>query len=512
MSDARLRGERPLRPALLACLLLAAAHGVAPRGAASQEATARERAAEATAGREPAVQETAPWAGPWEGLPCAAELVEVRPAEPFVPPPAELLRERRRRLMDSVGSGVVILRSAGLRDIESDYPQDSDFRQDNDFLYLTGLESPDSWLVLVGPRSGPRREVLFVPRRDPARERWTGPMPSLEEAEAASGIGEVRWAPELGSAVGLPEEAGLPHYLNARAVADETLRRVLGETVPIREAGPLMARLRLVKDDHEIRLLRRAAEITAGGLRAAIRAARPAMYEYVLEAIVEFNFRLGGAERVGFPSIVGSGPNSVVLHYDRNRRAMEAGDLVVMDVGAEYSYYTADVTRTIPVSGRFTERQRTIYDLVLGAQRAALDAVRPGATMREAHLAAVEYLRNHSRGACGIRACDAYFVHGVGHWLGMDVHDVGDYATPFRPGMVLTVEPGIYLAEEGLGIRIEDDVLVTPSGYEILSDGVPREAEEIEALIAEGRERAVGQVPRADGRRSGASRPSAPVP
>ena len=217
-----------------------------------------------------------------------------------------------------------------------------------------------------------------------------------------------------------------------------------------------------------------------------MKAARPGMYEYELEAVIEFNFRLGGAERVGFPSIVGSGPNSVVLHYDKSRRAMEAGDLVVMDIGAEYSYYSADVTRTIPVSGRCTKRQREIYDLVLGAQEAGLKAVKPGNTLLDVDRAARSYLKEHGAAACGAKNCAEHFVHGVGHWLGMDVHDVGEYAVPLEPGMVLTVEPGIYLIDEEIGVRIEDDVLVTESGYELLSGASPRHPDQIEALMGGG--------------------------
>ena len=215
-----------------------------------------------------------------------------------------------------------------------------------------------------------------------------------------------------------------------------------------------------------------------------MRSARPGMREYELEARIEYVFRQRGAERLGFPSIVGSGPNSVSLHYDRNRRQTAPGDLVVMDVGAEYGYLTADITRTIPVSGRFSPRQRALYDLVLGSQQAALDQVRPGVTIGMLNGVARTYMREHSGALCGGITCDRYFVHGLSHWLGMDVHDVGSYATPLSPGMVFTVEPGVYLPEEGLGIRIEDDVLVTDTGHELLSRTLPRGAAEIERTIA----------------------------
>jgi Xaa-Pro aminopeptidase len=186
---------------------------------------------------------------------------------------------------------------------------------------------------------------------------------------------------------------------------------------------------------------------------------------------------------------VGSGPNSVALHYDTNRRKMLAGDVVVMDIGAEFGYLTADVTRTAPVSGSFTPRQRAIYRLVLATQQTAIDSVAPGMDIARLNQIARAYLRAHSDTLCGNATCDKYFVHGLSHWLGMDVHDVGDPRTPLAPGMVLTVEPGIYLAQEGLGIRIEDDVLVTASGHEVLSAAAPRQPEEVEALMRKGRKR-----------------------
>jgi Xaa-Pro aminopeptidase len=249
------------------------------------------------------------------------------------------------------------------------------------------------------------------------------------------------------------------------------------------DLGAPLANLRVVKDEVEIARLRRAVEITVEALRQAMRAVRPGMYEYELEATIEYEFRSRGADRVGFPSIVGSGPNSVVLHYDRNRRRMESGDLVVVDVGAEYGYYTADVTRTFPVSGEFTPRQREIYDLVLATQRAVIDSIRPGVSVWELERLARSYMRDHSKERCGRLSCDRFFAHGLSHWLGMEVHDVGDYSAPLLPGMVITVEPGIYLPDEGLGVRIEDDVLVTEHGHTVLSKEAPKTVAEIESLM-----------------------------
>lgn len=393
-------------------------------------------------------------------------------AMPYEAPPAVLVTARRAELIDSIGQGVVMLRSSSLRDLESEYLQDSDFRQDNDFFFLTGIEVADSWLLIDVRSVSDASVTLFMPRRDPASEQWTGPRPSLESAADITGIADVRPVEEFDEAaevaVARARDAGFPVYAAG------------GDGADIR---PVVHQLRLTKDDFELRMLQRAIDITGAAQRAAMRTMHSGMYEYETEAVIEANFRAGGAERVGFPSIVGSGPNSVILHYDRSRRRMAAGDLVVMDIGAEYSYYTADVTRTVPVSGTFTERQRAIYDLVLASQQAGIDAVRPGATMSDVNQASREYMRDHSGDLCGEQTCDAFFIHGIGHWLGMDVHDVGSYATPFEPGMVLTVEPGIYLPEENLGVRIEDDVLVTETGSWVMSASAPRDADEIEALM-----------------------------
>jgi Xaa-Pro aminopeptidase len=430
-----------------------------------------------------------------EAAAAAADRPRPEARQPFRRPPPEVLESRRRALLESLGSGVALVRSASTKDIESAYPQASDFRQNNDFLYLTGLETPDSWLLLASRPEGGTARILFVPEPDPDRARWTGERPGAEEASRISGVRDVRHTAEFeemarsGQLAALAGDDPLHLPLNGDALDDPLVEELAaGSSAPVRDVEPLLAQLRLVKGDFEVEMLREAVSVTDRAIGAALRAARPGMWEYEIEAAVEDVFHRSGAERVGFPSIVGSGPNSVVLHYDDSRRKTEEGDLVVMDVGAEYSYYTADVTRTFPVSGEFTDRQRAIYDLVLGAQRAALAAVEPGATMADVERAARSYMRERSGDLCGDTTCDEHFGHGVGHWLGMDVHDVGSYSTPFRPGMVLTVEPGVYLPEEDLGVRIEDDVLVTEDGREVLSSA-PRTVEEVEAAKAEEAER-----------------------
>ena len=412
---------------------------------------------------------------------------------PAGPVPVERLAARRAALLERIGNGVAVLRSADEKSIEGDYPQDSDFRQDNDFFYLTGLETADSWLVLIGSTTGPDRVVLFIPARDSMEERWTGPkMGPGPEAVAATGIEDVR--PSRGArdfireAVAVSKTLLLPRY---RAPLDSIVLKELGLTDSLGRAitrrslsGPL-GLLRQIKDADEIARLRRATDITAEALREAMKSARPGMWEYELEALIEYTFRRRGAERVGFPTIVGTGINGTTLHYDKGRRQSEPGDLVVMDVGAEFGYYSADVTRTIPISGRFTPRQRALYDLVLGSQQAAIDSVRPGITIMQLQQIAAKYMQAHSGDLCAPGPCNRYFIHGLSHWLGMDVHDVGDYNAKLAPGMVLTVEPGIYIPSEKLGIRIEDDILVTATGSENLSAGAPRKAEEIERLMRE---------------------------
>jgi Xaa-Pro aminopeptidase len=390
-----------------------------------------------------------------------------------------------------MGTGIAVLRSAEQRSIEGDYPQDSDYREKNDFFYLTGIEEPGAYLVLVADSTN--STALYLPPRDSSKEQWTGVrLGAGDEARRLTGINDVRSADSAeaqikrlvlrsGSAAG---RGGLFVERGKESAADPFQRSlVLDSDARIASLDREIAALRLVKDAEELRRLRKAIDLTTEAERRAMRMARPGVWEYELEATIESTFRSGGAERVGFPSIVGSGPNSTTLHYDKNRRQTQPGDLVVSDIGAEYGYYSGDVTRTFPVSGRFTDRQRKIYELVLATQQNAIDSVRPGMTVGRLNAIARTYMREHSGSLCAPVTCDRYYPHGLSHWLGMDVHDVGNYATPFEPGMVLTVEPGIYLAKEGLGVRIEDDVLVTPSGHEVLSAAAPRTPDEVEAAM-----------------------------
>ncbi|MBN2338040.1 MAG: aminopeptidase P family protein [Acidobacteria bacterium] len=407
--------------------------------------------------------------------------------------------QRRERLMERIGGSVAVL--AGARDPAAYVP----FRQDNNFYYLTGVEVPGALLLLDGVR---RESLLFLPPRDRGLEQWEGervfPGP---EAERATGMDAVldtaRFGGELEERTGAAGVLYLPRSPRETAAvsrdraldADEArrldpwdgrepgrtaferkLRGRVGPSVDIRDLAPVLDGMRRVKDAREIALLREAGRIGALGLREAMRSAAPGVYEYELAARAQFEFLRLGAMGYAFHPIVGSGPNSCVLHYSRNRRKMMPGEMVVMDFGPDYGYYAADVTRSFPVTGRFSAEQAKVYRAVLEAQEAVLGKVRPGATFRELETAADEALGRHGYGG---RA-----PHRFVHHVGMAVHDVGDGA-PLEPGVVIAVEPGVYLKEKNLGVRIEDTVLVTESGREVLTSGAPREIAGIEALMAE---------------------------
>ena len=424
------------------------------------------------------------------GIPSAATAQLGSPAGPV---PVERLQARREALIAKLKTGVAIIKGAeelSNDPPDSEYPQASSFRQDNDFFYLTGLETHDSWLIVTAADSAHGEAYLFIPPRDPARERWTGPkLGPGAEAAAATGIpvANIHAADSVELYLRRLESQASSVFWFRHTERDskpEFIRELAlkGRGVVTRDLSAVLGALRLVKDADEIRRLTRAVELSAEGHVAAMRFAKPGVYEYEIEATAEYTFRRLGAERLGYPSIVGSGINGTILHYDENRRQTQPGDLVVMDMGAEFGYYTADITRTIPVSGKFTERQRAIYELVLGAQQAAMDAVKPGVTLRDLDRIARKYLSDHSGELCGPGGCVKYFIHGLSHWIGMDVHDIGG-GFPLAPGMAFTIEPGIYIPEESLGVRIEDDILVTADGYLLLSRGAPRTVAEVEKLM-----------------------------
>jgi len=398
-------------------------------------------------------------------------------------PSADFHRERRQAVMDALPGGSVavvvggVQKGASLDDLQS-------FVQNPDLYYLTGTEEPGSLLLLapggVDLDGRTVHEVLFVPPRDAAEEIWLGRRFGAERAQRVLGVelavDNDRFDEIVGRLVSDTATAVL-------TTGDATLRRILDG-------------LRVVKTDEELRLLRHAIDITADAQREVLGSVEPGWTEYQIEALVEYTFAREGAERPGFPSIVASGENGVLLHYDTNRRTTKPGDLVVVDVGASYHGYTADVTRTYPLQGAFTPDQRRIYDIVLEAQKAGIAAVRPGAPFGAPGKAASEVLARGlaELGLIGrsrdIMALSRFFPHGTSHYLGLDVHDVGTYDV-LAPGQVITVEPGIYIAPAedvdprwwNIGVRIEDDVLVTERGPEVLSEAAPKEPGEIEATM-----------------------------
>ena len=420
---------------------------------------------------------------------------------------AAVTAARRARLMERLGDAVIVIAAAHERQGEAygDYPQDTDFRQHNNFFYFTQLESPDAWIVLNASRSAPDEQILLLPPRNPQVERWTGVKIGPDEhAVRLTGFPVVLPATAFDSVMAAARARRVPVYLqidpsNMRDPAIMRLRADTAAGVTMRNLRPVVDSMRLIKDAAEIATLRTAARLSAEAHADLMRAARPGMWEYEMEAVIEAGFRRRGADRLGYPSIVGSGINATTLHYSASRRQSQDGELVVVDAAGEYAQYTADVTRTFPTSGRFTPRQRALYDLVLGAQQAAMDATRPGATIQQLNQVARAYLRDHSGTLCppgpgepsDATSCDRYMIHGLAHWIGMDVHDVGPYSVPLAPGMVFTIEPGIYIPAESLGIRIEDDILVTETGYENLSAAAPRAAADVERLMQQS-QRAAG--------------------
>ncbi|HJQ84548.1 MAG TPA: aminopeptidase P N-terminal domain-containing protein [Candidatus Binatia bacterium] len=437
---------------------------------------------------------------------------------PLTPDERALLAARRARIMERLDGGVMLLAAAPERPRTADilYP----YRQDSDFGYVTGFPEPDAVCVLAP--AAPEHCVLFVRPRDPEREIWIGSRAGVDGAvegwgaDAAFPIEELEKvlprflekAPHVYHTV-LRDDATVGRLLALIRRAQEGRPRTGTGPTAIREPGELLHEMRLTKEPAEIETMRRAIAIACEAHREAMRSARPGMYEYEIEALIDFTFRRRGASGPAYPSIVAGGRNATILHYIDNDRPLGTDDLLLVDAGAERDGYCADVTRTFPTGRRYAPAQRDLYDAVLAAQLAAVAAVRPGATLETVHTTAlrvlVEALIAHGLLTGSVdeaiekEAYRRFYMHRTSHWLGRDVHDVGSYARnggprPLEPGMVLTVEPGLYVpadAEDipaplrGIGIRIEDDVLVTETGHEVLSAAAPKQVAEIEALRAE---------------------------
>jgi Xaa-Pro aminopeptidase len=405
--------------------------------------------------------------------------------------PLEVFRERRERLAAEKPDGVIVL--LGFEEDEG-RPGPSRFRQQNEFYYLTGWNAPGAAALLLPARDGAvYREILFLPPRDVHEEVWRGARvdPESKEASLLSGFGDVRSRENFEKALTKELRSYAAVYGVTSLAADgygdlsrvdlaERLNRAAGRpVVDLREA---IDRMRLIKSPGEIALIEQAVACSVDAHIAAMGSVRTAKREFQIQAKMTEALLACGCERNAYAPIVAAGANSVVLHYTENDAEVAAGELALLDVGGEYSFYAADLTRTLPVSGRFSERQREIYDLVLKAQRAVIAAVKPGMTLSGSGSNSLTQIARDVFEA-EKSGLSRRFTHSIGHHIGLAVHDSGDPFEPLQAGMVITVEPGLYLPDEGFGVRIEDMVLVTEDGSRVLSANLPGDAAEVEQLI-----------------------------
>lgn len=421
----------------------------------------------------------------------------------------EVYRARRAAVVEKLKDGVVVV--FGLKESELVDADLEPFRQDDYFYYLSGWNEPGAVLMLLPkgrqniaaamfPSEQLTREILFIPNHDAVREQWTGPKlgPQDKQASSIAGFQLVlpvdRFSGEMNNSLNTTQVIYtlLPSpNINLRLSREQEKveqLRTLAPFAEIRDVRPIIDNLRQVKSKSELSLIQKAVDSSVDAHLAAARKIRPEVYEYQIAAALKSTWENEGNERAAYAPIVGSGFNSTVLHYNQNNHQLKGGQLVVIDAGAEYGGYAADITRTFPVSGKFNERQKQIYELVLGAQQEAVNAIVPGKTLLRSLTQVVkEYFKKSPlRGPQGPDdTLDNYFIHGAGHWLGLKVHDVGDYSRPIDRHMVFTIEPGIYIPEENLGVRIEDDYWVNDEGKVVkLSSRLPSSAQEIERLMA----------------------------
>lgn len=429
--------------------------------------------------------------------------------------------QRREQLLEKIGNGTAVFRSAPMAVMHNDveYP----FRQDSDFYYLTGFNETEA-VAVFAPHHPEHQFVLFVLPKDPEKETWTGYRVGVKAAKEKFGADEAYPITEL--------DEKLPQYLEQadriyyrlgrdRAFNEKIInhwQQLLAgyqkkgiAPLAIEDTRAILHPMRLVKSPAELTLMRQAAHISATAHNRAREFAQPGRYEYEVQAEIEHTFRKQGALGPAYPTIVASGENACILHYIENNRQMRAGDLLLIDAGCSYDYYNGDITRTFPVGGQFSPEQKIIYELVLEAQTQAIEQVKPGNTYNQFHDTAVRVLVE-GLVELGLLAGDIeeiiteekykpFYMHRTGHWLGLDVHDVGTYKhteeewRPLQPGQILTVEPGIYIAPNikpmegqpevderwlGIGVRIEDDVLVTVDNHEVLTAAVPKSLTEME--------------------------------
>ncbi len=444
----------------------------------------------------------------------------------FAPPvhDPELYRRRRQRVLDAIGNNTLVIYSPP--EPHRTHDLSYRYRTDSDVYYLTGFDEPETVVVLTNDHPE-HKFVMFVRPRDPERETWDGLRAGVEGAKAKYGADEAFPVTDFNAKISdyinrgttLYFKFGRDEHFNQQFLSTfrtTRMKKMRGGTAPdtIRDTLAILGEQRLFKDADEIERLRRAADIAAEAHVRAMQVAAPGKYEFEIEAELEYVFRRRGAYGSAYTSIVGSGANGTILHYNTNDRLMSDGDLLLIDAGAEYGYYASDITRTFPVNGVFTPAQKAVYDVVLAAQKASIDAVKPGRTFGDYHQVALDTLIDGLRDLKLLegsveeikvnKTYEKFYMHRAGHWLGSDVHDNCGYFTgeydelgkarykTFEPGCVVTVEPGLYFAPHlegvpaeflGIGIRIEDDILVTADGNENLTAAVPKETADIEAVM-----------------------------
>ena len=428
-------------------------------------------------------------------------------------------KQNREAFIEKMGRGGVAIFASTPPAIWN-HDTEYNYRPDPNFYYLTGFEEPES-ICVIAPDHPKHQYILFVRPKDKQAEIWNGKRVGVKDARKRYGADKAYPIEKFSEKIGryLQGAERLYYTLGSNQDVDSEILARFTRSVRSRirsgkgfdtlvDPSPILSELRLIKNETELQRTRLATEITVAGHVAAMKAVRPGLYEYELEALVESTFRMNGANDIAFPTIVASGGNATTLHYTTNDCRIENETLVLIDAGAEYGRYSGDVTRTFPANGTFTEAQREIYQIVLAAHYAIIDSIRPGVSIDEPHQKSIELLtegmlslgllKGKARKLIKKEAYRQFYMYRIGHMLGLDVHDVncvhesnGDFKT-FQPGMVMTIEPGLYVAEDtkdvppaylGIGVRIEDDILVTETGCEVLTDGVPKEIDEVEALV-----------------------------
>jgi Xaa-Pro aminopeptidase len=412
-------------------------------------------------------------------------------------------RARREALAKKVGGLVVLFAPMESETGDAIYG----FRQEDNFYYLSGLTEPGAAIFIASAVEAkgdsparPYAETLFLPARNLIQEKWTGPKLGPENPDAAkiTGFDRVEEMGKLPGEVDKLLSGARPvvytdvasHGENSASAEPLVFLKRTNSFLTFQDVKPMLSSLRTIKDAGEMTMLRKAVDASVAAHFAAFKAVKPNVTEREISALMQYEWGRRGCERPAYAPIVGSGFYSTVLHYSEDSATMKAGDVVVIDAAGEYSMYAADVTRTLPVNGHFTPRQREIYDIVLGAQQAAVAAFQPGKSNIKRndpdslYKAAYDYINTHGKDLHG-EPLGKYFIHGLSHYIGLNVHDPGDYSVALGPGMTFTIEPGIYIPEENLGVRIEDDFYVDPSGKLInLSGALPSKAEDVEKAMA----------------------------